>query len=313
MEFKDYYKVLGVERSASPEEIKRAYRQKARKYHPDVSKEKDAEARFKEIAEAYEVLKDPEKRRAYDQLGADWQAGQDFRPPPGWQSREFHGAEAGDFSDFFESLFGGMGRGGGGSPFESVFGDIGRRGGADQRAAISIPLEEAYHGATRTLTLEETEPTADGRVRRRPRQLRVSIPAGVREGQQIRLAGQGSPGPRGEAGDLYLEVHVAPHRLFRLEGRDIHLELPLAPWEAALGASVSVPTLGGTVDMKIPAGAQSGRRFRLKGRGLPGKPAGDQYVTLKLVNPPVRDEKVKEAFRRLQEAAKFDPRAGMGN
>lgn len=331
MEYRDYYKTLGVDRNASADDIKKAYRRLARKYHPDVSKEPDAEQRFKEVAEAYEVLKDPEKRKLYDQLGQDWRAGQDFRPPPGWQGaggrRQRAGAESGfgDFSDFFESVFGGGGFGG--SPFEEVFGGTRRgaaggrrtqggfaRRGADRTARINVSLEEAYHGASKTFTVEDTEPDASGAVRRRSRSrnLRVQIPAGVTNGQRIRLAGQGDPGlGGGERGDLLLEVHISPHRQFHLRGRDVHLDLPVAPWEAALGATLKVPTLGGRVDLKIPPGSQSGRRLRLRGRGLPGSPAGDQYVTLKIVNPPADSEKAKKLFRKMAETLDFDPRASL--
>jgi len=330
MEYRDYYKTLGVDRNASADDIKKAYRRLARKYHPDVSKEPDAEKRFKEVAEAYEVLKDPEKRKLYDQLGSDWRAGQDFRPPPGWERsgggrrRTSAGtADFGDFSDFFESVFGG---GPGGSPFEEVFGGArhGRsrggaragqgfaRRGADRTARITVSLEEAYHGASKTFTVEDSEPDAGGAVRRQSRNLRVQIPAGVTNGQRIRLAGQGDPGlGGGQRGDLLLEVRIAPHRLFHLRGRDVHLDLPVAPWEAALGATLKVPTLGGQVDLKIPAGSQSGRGLRLRGRGLPGKPPGDQYVTLKIVNPPADSEKAKKLFSRMEKELDFDPRAAL--
>jgi curved DNA-binding protein len=306
MEYKDYYKTLGVARNASQDEIKRAFRKLARKYHPDVSKEPDAEARFKEINEANEVLKDPEKRAAYDALGDQWRAGQEFRPPPGgetWQ-REFHfrPGEAAEFSDFFSSLFGGgLGRGA-----EDLF----RRTGQDQTARVRISLEEAYHGATRELRLETPEIGKDGRVTSRSRTLRVRIPAGVTQGQQIRLAGQGTPGiGGGPAGDLYLEVDLAPHPLFETEGRDVLLRLPIAPWEAALGASVKVPTLAGAVTLKVPAGSQTGQRLRLKGRGLPGSPPGDEYVLFEIVVPPADTEAAREEYRRMAAAFAFDPRA----
>ncbi len=312
MEYKDYYKILGVKRDASNEDIKRAYRKLARKYHPDVSKEADAEARFKEVSEAYEALSDPEKRAAYDQLGSGWRQGQDFRPPPGW---EFHGHGFGTgrgdadtaFSDFFESLFGG------GDPFADMggFRTRGRRGGRgsrrpgkDQTAAITITLEEAYRGASRTLKLD------DGRGGSRT--LRVNIPAGVTEGQRIRLGGQGESGVDGApAGNLFLEVHIAPHRQYRVEGRDVHLDLPVTPWEAALGAQLKVPTLGGWIDMKIPPGSQSGKRLRLRGRGLPGKPAGDQYVTLKIVTPRADTESSRELYRRMEKEMPLNPRENL--
>lgn len=321
MEYKDYYKILGVERGASQEEIKRAFRKLARKYHPDVSKEKDAEARFKEVNEANEVLGDPEKRRAYDQLGSSWRSGQEFRPPPGWEGRTefrhgFGGAGGGaeEFSDFFESLFGGGGPfAGGGSPFGGRRGSAFRMPGEDQQAKLLLTLEEAYQGVTRTLSLQVPEADAQGRVTVRNRKLQVKIPAGATEGRQIRLAGQGSPGMGGgPRGDLYLTVEIQPHPFYRTEGKDIHLDLPVAPWEAALGAKVTVPTLGGKVDLGIPAGSQSGRTLRLKGRGLPGRPAGDQYVHLKILTPPADSERLRELYRELERAAPFNPRANLG-
>ncbi|MCO6439809.1 MAG: DnaJ domain-containing protein [Nitrococcus mobilis] len=313
MEYKDYYQILGVSKDASGDEIKRAYRKLARKYHPDVSKAPDAEQRFKEVAEAYEVLKDPDKRRAYDQLGSNWRAGEEFRPPPDWQFRGEFGP--GGFSDFFDTLFGG----GHGSPFDGMFGGAAPRGrgfarrGEDQLAKITITLEEAYHGTTRTITVEGQEVDGQGRARRTQRNLRVQIPSGVREGQRIRLTGQGSPG-RGDAraGDLFLEVHIAPHKLYRLHGKDVHLELPVAPWEAALGTTLNVPTLGGRVDLKIPGNSQSGRRLRLRGRGLPGDPPGDQYLELRIVNPRVQTDRARELFRELERELGFNPRAEFG-
>jgi curved DNA-binding protein len=325
MQFKDYYEVMGVARGATQDEIKRAYRKLARKYHPDVSKEKDAEEKFKELQEAYEVLKDPEKRAAYDQLGANWRQGQDFRPPPDWgKGFEFSGGrasggartESGDFSDFFSELFGAR------SPFGSTRSGHGfEQGGAhgssrtfsapgqDHVARVDIDLEDAYRGGTRTIELRTPEITPDGHVTLKPRKLRVSIPAGVVEGQQIRLAGQGSPGlGEGAAGDLYLEVNFRPHAVFQADGRDITLQLPVAPWEAALGESVSVPTLGGSVEMKLPVGAKAGQRLRLRGRGLPGSPPGDQYVTLKIALPP-DSPKAREFFSRMKQELPFDPRA----
>jgi len=316
VEFKDYYEVLGVERNATQAEIKAAYRKLARKYHPDVSKEADAEARFKELGEAYEVLKDPEKRTAYDQLGKDWKAGQDFRPPPGWdQGFEFHGggftdADAAGFSDFFESLFGRGGYGPG-------FGGSGTRGaslrGEDTYAKVLIDLDDAYGGATHVLTLKHTELGADGRPHARERTLHVRIPKGVRQGQHIRLAKQGGAGVGDAgAGDLYLEVEFRPHPLYHAEGRDVYLDLPVAPWEAALGATVKAPTPGGPVDLKIPAGSAGGRTLRLKGRGIPGQPAGDFYVVLQIALPPPDSEAALEAYRQLEKAAPFNPRARLG-
>lgn len=302
MEYKDYYKILGVSKDASADEIKRAYRKLARQYHPDVSKAPDAEQKFKEVGEAYEALKDPDKRRAYDQLGSNWRAGEEFRPPPDWQFRDEFSGGSGGFSDFFDSLFGGSttrGRG------------FARRG-EDQLAKITITLEEAYQGTTRTIAVEGQEMDAHGRVRRTRRNLRIQIPSGVRAGQRIRLAGQGSPGlGAAGAGDLFLEVHIERHGLYQLHGKNVYLELPIAPWEAALGTTLNVPTLGGRVDLKIPKNSQSGRRLRLRGRGLPGDPAGDQYLELRIVNPQVQTERARELFRQLQRELDFNPRADL--
>lgn len=314
MEFKDYYQILGVSRDASQDEIKRAYRKLARKYHPDVSEESDAEQRFKEISEAYEVLRDPEKRAAYDQVGSEYQAGEDFRPPPGWEQGfefgggGFTGADADAFSEFFESLFGGLGGMGGRQRGAGPFGGDFRSPAQDQHARVQISLEDAYHGGTRQLSLTVPERDSSGRVRQSTRTLNVKIPAGIREGQQIRLPGQGNAGADGRAGDLYLEVEFAPHPRFRAEGRDIHMTLPVTPWEAALGATVSVPTLGGSVDMKIPEGTQSGRKMRLKGRGLPGRPPGDQYAHIQIVVPKPRTQADRELLEQMAEQMPMNPR-----
>lgn len=312
MQYKDYYKILGVERSATQDDIKRAYRRLARKYHPDVSKEPDAEERFKEVNEAHEVLQDPEKRAAYDRLGANWKAGQDFTPPPGWDTGfEFRGGSGfsgSDFSDFFESLFGH------GSPFGDTF-QQGRGGrgfrlrGEDRRAKIRIRLEDAFHGGERAIRLETPQVDAGGHVTLRPHTLKVRLPAGISAGQQIRLAGKGSPGQGGgPAGDLYLEIEFEPHALYTIDGRDIYLDLPITPWEAALGARLAVPTLGGAVEMKIPAGARSGQKLRLKGRGLPGHPPGDQYAVLQIVTPPADNAKAKKFYEDMAKAMPFNPR-----
>jgi curved DNA-binding protein len=312
MEFKDYYATLGVARDTAQDEIKRAYRRLARKYHPDVSKEADAEKRFKEVQEAYEVLKDPEKRAAYDRFGKNWKAGQDFRPPPDWDTGfEFSGggfSEQGGFSDFFESLFG-HARGG-----ASGFSSRGfRMHGQDHHAKVRIDLEDAFKGSVRSVSLALPEVDAKGHVSTRSRVLNVRIPAGVTEGQRIRLAGQGAPGAGGgTTGDLYLEVAFNPHPVFRAEGRDVHLELPITPWEAALGRTVPVPTLGGRVELRIPAGSQSGRKLRLKGRGLPGKPAGDQIVTLSIVVPAAHTEQARSLYERMERELPMNPRAQLG-
>jgi len=306
MQYKDYYKILGVGRDADADQIKAAYRKLARKYHPDVSKEADAEARFKEVNEAYEVLRDPDKRGDYDRLGSNWRAGQEFRPPPGWEDRFRQPHEGAGFSDFFESMFGDFGRGG--SPF-------GQRGapGADQQAKVTVSLEEAFRGTTREISVRAPT-SAGGGIAQQERVLRVKIPAGVQPGQQIRLAGQGGRGlGGGRAGDLFLEVAIAPHSRFRLEGRDVHLELPIAPWEAALGTRLEAPTLGGAVGLSVPPGSQSGRKLRLKGRGLPGTPPGDQYIELKIVTPPADRPELKTLYEQLRDRSGFDPRAGLGD
>ena len=314
MEYKDYYRVLDVGRDASQDEIKRAYRKLARKYHPDVSAEPDAEERFKELQEAYEVLKDPEKRAAYDQLGHNWKQGQDFDPPPGWDTGfEFSGggftnSDASGFSDFFESLFGGPGGGFGGGTRRS---GPTARGGRDHHARIAVDLEDAFHGAERTISLRMPQLDASGHVVEREHKLNVKIPKGIRPGQQIRLSGQGGKGSDGRAGDLYLTVEFKPHRLYRVEGKDLFLELPIAPWEAALGATVKVPTPAGAVDMTVPAGSRGGQKLRLKGRGLPGKPAGDLYAVLRIAVPPADNDRARALYRQMRDELDFDPRAGL--
>lgn len=314
MDYKDYYKILGVARDATQEEIKRVYRRLARKYHPDVSKEANAEERFKEVQEAYEVLKDPEKRAAYDQLGSNWRSGQEFRPPPDWgrgfEFTSFGGPDDDSgFSDFFASLFGSR------SPFgrrTTGRGASFARTGEDHVAKIQIDLEDAFRGGIQTIELKSPQLSEDGRVIVKPRTLRVTIPAGVIEGQRIRLAGQGSPGVNGgPAGDLYLEIGFRPHRLFQVEGRDVTLKLPIAPWEAALGATVQTPTLAGPVELRIPPGAKSDQKLRLKGRGLPGSTPGDQYVVLKIVVPPATTPEARALFERMREELPFNPREGM--
>jgi curved DNA-binding protein len=322
MEFKDYYAIMGVPRDATAEQIKQAYRRLARKYHPDVSKEPDAEARFKEVGEAYEVLRDPARRAAYDQLlKGGYRQGQPFRPPPDWgtgfEFSEAPGEEAfvfeGDPSEFFEALFGRGVFGGarhraGGRGFRSS----GR--GRDHHARVVIDLDASLEGGTRTLTLRVPEWDEEGRPRLRERTLNVRIPRGIQAGQHIRLAGQGGQPPGGGApGDLLLEVAFAPHPLLRPEGRDLHMDLPVAPWEAALGASVFVPLPGSPVELKLPPGSKSGTRLRLRGRGLPAHPPGDLYVTLQVVLPPPDSAAVRSAYEALREAARgFDPRAGLG-
>jgi len=316
MRYKDYYAVMGVGRDAPQDEIKRAYRKLARKYHPDVSKEPDAEARFKELGEAYEVLKDPEKRAAYDGLGANWKAGQDFRPPPDWnEGFEFHGggftgATPEQFSDFFDSLFG---RAAPGGSFTHSTRHAFHARGEDTYAKILIDLEDAYTGKSRAVTLEHTEIGADGRPAVRTRTLNVRIPKGVRQGQHIRLAAQGSPGiGKGGRGDLFLEVEFRPHRYYRVEGRDVFIDLPVAPWEAALGATVKVTTPSGDVDLTIPPNSANGRKLRLKNRGIPAKEPGDLYVVLNIALPKADTEAAKAAYANFGQAFDFRPRAKIG-
>ncbi len=314
MEYKDYYQIMGVARNVTQDEIKRAYRKLARKYHPDVSKEEDAEERFKEVGEAYEVLKDPEKRAAYDQLGAKWKAGQDFRPPPDWDAGfEFRGGgytEAGaeDHSAFFEELFGRHSAGVGATAGRRSF----RMRGEDHHAKVLIDLEDSYQGATRTITLHMPELTKDGHITTREHALNVRIPKGIRRGQQIRLAGQGGPGiGGGESGDLYLEVELSDHPVYRVADSDVYLDLPVTPWEAALGATVEAPTPIGVVDLKIPANSNQGRKLRLKGRGLPGKAPGDFYVVLQVILPPADSEAATTLYKQMEDQLAFNPRANL--
>lgn len=298
MEFKDYYDILGVKADASEAEIKSAYRKLARQYHPDKNKEAGAEDKFKAINEANEVLRDKEKRRSYDQLRAGgYRGGEQFRPPPGWaQGHGFEGdAGDGEFSDFFESLFGRAGGGSRGQPRP--------RRGRDVQAHVQIELQTAFEGGKTRVALH------DGHGNERV--LEVRIPAGIQPGQVIRLSGQGSPGAAGgPSGDLLLEVGIRHDARFKLDGRNVLHVLPIAPWEAALGATVPVPTLAGAVDLRIPAGSQSGKKLRLKGRGMPGAHPGDQLVELSIRTPPADDDKQRKAYEALQEHfSDFDPRS----
>ena len=316
MDFKDYYKTMGVTKDATPDDIKRAHRKLARKYHPDVSKEKNAEAQFKDLAESYEVLRDPERRLAYDQLGANYKAGQEFHPPPEWASRQsaggagFDTGDSADHSAFFEELLRSMGaRGaatgeGGGRGGEATF-DM---HGQDQHARIQINIEDAYSGAARSLKLRIPD-AETGRLQ--DRNIEFSIPKGIRAGQHIRLAAQGAPGlGRGSPGDLYLDVEFLPHRLYRIDKFDVYMDLPVAPWEAALGAEVEAPTPTGRVEVKIPPGSASGRKLRLKGRGLPAKVPGDFYFVLQLALPLASTDADKKAYADMAAAFNtFDPRA----
>jgi curved DNA-binding protein len=332
VKFQDYYEVLEVPRTATADDIKKAYRKLARKYHPDVNPgDKSAEEKFKKVGEAYAVLSDPEKRQRYDQLGENWKAGADFTPPPGWEGGRVDFGDLGDlfgagrgmggFSDFFETLFGARRGARAGAGFAMR--------GQDVEAAIELSLEEAHHGTTRAITLQTTAvcPTCNGSgvqekqpcatcrgmgVVMRPKTLDVTIPAGVRHGSVIRLAGQGETGTgNAPAGDLLLHVELRPHPLFHVLGEgDVEIELPVAPWEAALGAKVRVPTIEGSVDMTVPAGAQGGQRLRLRGQGMQrrGSGRGDQYVRLKLVNPPTLTESECALFEQLAAASRFNPR-----
>lgn len=313
MEFKDYYKIMGVDAKATPDEIKKAYKKLARRYHPDVSKEKDAEKKFKDVGEAYEVLKDPDKRREYDQLrvyGAAGGNGQ-FTPPPGWDPSQFQrggfeGGNTGDFSDFFETLFG---RGG----FRQGFGDAGGRmhmRGEDAQVEIPLFLEEAFRGTEKTIELRVREIDAEGHRVQHTRKLKVKVPAGSGDGSILRIKGQGNPGAGGaEAGDLLARIRLAPHPLYSVENKDLTLIAPVAPWEAALGSKLTVPTLGGRTRVTIPPNSQSGTKLRLGGLGLPGSPPGDFYVVLKIVLPPSVGAKARENYAALaQEYADFNPR-----
>ena len=325
MEFRDYYETMGVKRDATQDEIKRAYRKLARKYHPDVSKEQGAEEKFKQVGEAYEVLKDPEKRAAYDQLGKNWKAGQDFRPPPDWdEGFEFSGGGPGDgyagyggqgreqFSDFFENLFR-QRQGQSRSPFgETRGGQAFRMRGEDRHARITIDLRDSYTGAQRGITLHVPEETADGHVITRDKTLNVKIPQGIRDGQKIRLSGQGGPGlGGGPPGDLFLEIEIRPGKQYRVEGGDVYLTLPVTPWEAALGSKVTVPLPSGDIELKIPQGSNQGSKMRLKGKGLPGREPGDLYVVLEVRLPAADTDEARALYAKMAETLPFNPRINL--
>lgn len=313
LQFKDYYETLGVPRDAGADQIKKAYRKLARKFHPDVSKEPDAEVRMKEINEANAVLSDPEKRAAYDAVGAGHAAGEDFRPPPDWDAGfEFSGqgfseADAAQFSDFFSELFGRMG-----STHRAR--RAGPARGEDHHAKVLLDIEDAWRGAQRRISLRVPKVDEQGRVTLEPRTLDVKIPAGVREGQLIRLAGQGGPGlGSGPPGDLYLEVHFNPHPRYRIDGRNLLMELPVAPWEAALGAVVPVELPDGkTPKIRIPPGAQTGGQLVAHGRGVPGEPPGDLVMNLRVVLPPADTPRARELYESMARDLKFDARATSG-
>ena len=318
MKYKDYYAILGVKRDAGADEIKKAYRKLAQKYHPDVTKEAGGEERFKEIAEAYQTLKDPEKRAAYDQLGGGYRPGQEFRPPPDWE-QQFAGAGPGGASFSFDDidlsdLFGGLAgrtrgaRGAGAGP--GAQGGM-RFSGEDYEVAVQLTLEEAMRGTQLDLELAMPEIDAQGRVRHAPRKIKARIPKGATDGQRLRLRGQGGKGfGGGRDGDLYLNIALRPHPLFRPTGHDLYIDLPLAPWEAALGATVEVPTLEGAVNLKVPPATAAGRRLRLGRKGLPkpGGGEGDLYAIVQIVNPTVIGERERELFAQLAAASRFNPR-----
>jgi len=333
VKFQDYYEILGVPRTATQQEIHRAYRKLARQYHPDVNKRKGAEEKFKQIGEAYEVLRDPDKRKRYDTLGSNWRTGQDFTPPPGWENVhfEFHpgagGAQgfdlrdfggAGGFSDFFKTLFGGgfggagfAGFPGGGAGSPGGRGGDWDMGGQDVEADLTVSLEDAYHGAKKSLSFQASEPDAQGRIRQTTKHYEVRIPAGTTDGRRIRLAGQGGKGPGGAVGDLYLRIRIAPHPVFRVREHDLEADVPVTPWEAALGAKIEVPTPDGAVTMTLPAGTQSGQRMRLRDKGLPkrGGARGDLYAIVQVAVPKHLSEKERELFEELAKVSSFNPRA----
>jgi curved DNA-binding protein len=308
LKYKDYYQILGVDRHASQADIKKAFRKLARKYHPDVSKEVDAEVRMKEINEANAVLSDIEKRAAYDQLGQNYRPGEEFQPPPNWDAGfEFSGANNADFSDLFSQLFGRMGAGGRrGGPTE-------HRGfhsrGEDHHAKIMLDLADAFLGATRQITLRAPQVDAQGHVGLETHTLNIKIPKGVYEGQIMRLAGKGSPGiGDGKPGDLLLELHFNPHPRFRVDGGNLHCKLPVTPWEAALGAVVPVDLFGSELKVRIPEGTQSGQQLRLRGKGIPSKTPGDLILDIHVVLPSLSNPKARQLYESMARELAFDPR-----
>ena len=307
MKYKDYYAILGVDKSAKPDDIKKAYRKLARKFHPDVSKEADAEEKFKAMAEAYETLKDPEKRAAYDQLGSH-APGQEFRPSPDWEQHFARGQTSFDDIDLAD-LFAGFG---GGDGFRRRSDPKAPVAGRDYEAAVRLTLEQAFHGTEVELDLSVPEYDENGVVHRVPRPVTVRIPRGVTDGQRLRVPRKGGKGARGgRTGDLYLDIAVSPHKLFRADGRDLFVDLPLAPWEAVLGASIELPTPAGPVKLKVPAGTRAGQQLRLAGRGLarPDGTAGNLYAIVQIAVPTVLDDAQRALFRQLGETSAFNPRA----
>lgn len=337
VKFQDYYETLGISRDASQEQVQSAYRKLARKYHPDINKDSGAEEKFKKINEAYEVLKDPEKRKKYDQLGENWQSGDDFTPPPGWENFDFgqgsrgrqrtQGAPGGfnfsfdggggGFSDFFESLFGGLGgfgdaRATQGRQRRSPFGEQWSQPGQDHEAELTISLEDAYRGGKKSVSLQTAETDADGRVRQSTRTYQVAIPKGVTNGKRLRLSGQGGSGSAGgKSGDLYFTIRIAPHPVFRVSDKDLETDVPVTPSEAALGATISVPLVSGSAQIKIPAGIASGKKIRLKGKGLGNakEGRGDVYAVIKIVVPKDLSERERELYKDLAEASQYNPRS----
>ncbi len=332
VQFKDYYEILGVPRKATQDQIKKAYRTLARKFHPDVNKDSGAADRFKEVSEAYEVLRDPEKRKKYDQLGAKWKHGDTFTPPPGWNPKgfRFHQRANGfdmrmdgtdSYSDFFASLFGFSGQSGfpgqsgftgqgfGGSAFNAA---AGARQGQHHEVELTISLEEAYHGARKSIALQVEEADENRRSRRTVKNYNVRVPPGTVASTRIRLSGQGGRGHGGgSSGDLYLRIKMSPHPRYKLEGRNLVVDMPVTPWEAALGAKVRIPTPGGVMMVNLPAGAQSGQRLRMRGKGMPvcgRKPAGDLLVDVRICVPVTLSAREKELFQTLADASGFNPR-----
>ncbi|QPK62361.1 DnaJ domain-containing protein [Methylomonas sp. LL1] len=314
MQYKDYYQILGIKRDAPLADIKKAFRKLARKYHPDVSKEPNAEARMKEVNEAYTVLSDTEKRAAYDQLGRGYQPGQEFKPPPNWDAgfefsgRGFNPNEAAEFSDFFAELFGNM-RAGKSSKGGFYTQDNFNARGEDHHAKVMLDLEDSFNGSSRQISLRVPRMDTQGRVLLENRVLNIKIPKGVYEGQIIRLAGQGAPGAgSGKAGDLLLEVCFNPHPRFRIDGRNLHLILPVTPWEAALGDMVSLNNIDGNLKVRIPEGTQSGRQLRLIGKGIPSNPPGDLILNIQVVLPPATTPKARQLYQTMAQELAFDPR-----
>ena len=319
MEFKDYYKILGVSKTATAEQIKKEYRKLARKYHPDVSKDPDAEKKFKEVGEAYEVLKDAEKRKLYDQYGSNWKTGKQQEEYQNQYQRQYQGAgndggfdfggsfdNSREYSDFFESLFGNARRKGGNR--RQNF----QKRGEDIDASIKVPVNIAFHGGTRLISFSVQSVANDGRVTSNPKNLNIKIPKGIKSGQKIRLAGQGSPGYNGgENGDLYIKIEFEEDQVFSVKGADVYVNVPVAPWEAALGSTITIPTPEGTLKLKLPANSSQGKKLRLKGKGLPAKSPGDLYVVINIVLPPADTEEAKKVYEQMKNL-NFNPRVNFG-